>query len=108
MEPNLQELSETELHDVIENAQRALRNRQESRRKEVFADIRRLAASVGAHVEISESEKSGKPLRTGKVAAKYRNPADPAQTWTGRGMRPVWLRSLLEQGRSIEEFAINP
>lgn len=107
MEPNLHDLSETELHDVIENAQRALRNRQESRRKEVYAEIRRLATSVGVHVDISESEKAGKPLRTGKVAAKYRNPANPEQTWTGRGMKPVWLRSLLEQGRGIEEFLIN-
>lgn len=108
MEPNLTELSETQLQDVIENARRALRTRQESRRKEVFAEIRKLAASVNVNVEITEADKGSKPARTGKVAAKYRNPADTSQTWTGRGMKPVWLRDLLNQGRSIEEFAINP
>jgi len=30
-----------------------------------------------------------------RVAAtpKYRNPADPTQTWTGRGKRPVWIKA---------------
>ena len=25
---------------------------------------------------------------------KYRNPADPAQTWTGRGKRPGWAKEV--------------
>ena len=24
---------------------------------------------------------------------KYRNPADPTQTWAGRGKRPVWIKA---------------
>lgn len=106
MEQNLNGLSETQLQEMIESAHRALRDRQQSRRKEVFAEIRRLAASVGVTVEISEAEKPSRAARTGKVAAKYRNPANPSQTWTGRGMKPVWLRDLLNSGRSIDEFAI--
>lgn len=27
-----------------------------------------------------------------KGKAKYRNPANPEQTWTGRGKKPNWLR----------------
>lgn len=107
MESKLNDLSETQLQEMIENARRALRDRQDSRRKEVYAQIRKLAASVGATVEISEaSERGSKAVRTGKVAAKYRNPADHSQTWTGRGMKPVWLRELLNKGRNISEFAI--
>jgi len=26
--------------------------------------------------------------------AKYRNPKDPAQTWTGRGKTPTWIAGL--------------
>ena len=29
-----------------------------------------------------------------KVAAKYRNPADGNQTWTGRGKSPTWIQAL--------------
>lgn len=34
-----------------------------------------------------------------KVAPKYRNPANPEQTWTGRGVAPSWAQSLKEQGQ---------
>jgi DNA-binding protein H-NS len=38
------------------------------------------------------------------VAAKYHGPN--GETWTGRGLTPRWLKSLLEQGRTKEDFAI--
>jgi len=38
------------------------------------------------------------------VAAKYRGPA--GESWSGRGLTPRWLASLLAQGRTKEEFAI--
>ena len=41
-----------------------------------------------------------------KVAAKYRNPADPTQTWAGRGRKPQWLTDEIAKGRSLEEFAV--
>ncbi len=33
-----------------------------------------------------------------KVAAKYRNPANPEQTWTGRGVSPTWVQELKTAG----------
>ncbi|MBU3646991.1 MAG: H-NS histone family protein, partial [Limnohabitans sp.] len=33
-----------------------------------------------------------------KVAPKYRNPANPEQTWTGRGVSPAWVQSLKAAG----------
>lgn len=41
-----------------------------------------------------------------KVAPKYRNPADPSQTWAGRGMAPKWLAAELAKGKKLEDFAI--
>jgi len=82
-------------------------------RKEVMAQIKELAASIGATVEIKfdqSAEKSGDRKRsgqTGKVAAKYQNPANPEETWTGRGVAPKWLQKLTESGRNKEEFLIN-
>ena len=42
---------------------------------------------------------------TSKVAAKYRDPATGA-TWTGRGLKPLWMRSAIESGRTQDEFLI--
>lgn len=33
-----------------------------------------------------------------KVAPKYRNPANPEQTWTGRGVSPSWVQALKAAG----------
>ncbi|MEN8259957.1 MAG: H-NS histone family protein [Pseudomonadota bacterium] len=105
MQSNFNELSESELQSVIKNAERALTARKESKRKEVIAKIKELAASVGVSVDIVEPGK--RAARKGvKVPIKYRNPENPAEVWTGRGMKPKWLRGKLESGRNIEEFKI--
>lgn len=43
---------------------------------------------------------------TAKVAPKYRNPANPAETWAGRGKQPRWLAAYTGSGRKLEEFLI--
>lgn len=50
------------------------------------------------------SRRAGKPL--GKVAPKYRNPANPAETWAGRGKQPRWLAAYTDAGRKLEDFLI--
>ena len=40
------------------------------------------------------------------VAAKYANPADASQTWTGRGRKPKWVVELLASGKSLDDAAI--
>ena len=102
---DLNNLSVNELHSMIENAESALKNIQASKRKEVFAQIKELAASVGVTVEIHEAEKKQK--RKGiKVPPKYRNPDDPSLSWTGRGVMPRWMRALTEAGHDKSEYLI--
>ena len=33
-----------------------------------------------------------------KIAAKYRNPEDASQAWSGRGKMPLWVKQLHEAG----------
>src|SRR5580700_5640753 len=42
----------------------------------------------------------------GKVAAKYRNPDNPAETWAGRGLKPRWLAAAIKSGKKIDDFRI--
>lgn len=100
-------LSESELSDVIESAQKALKEKQEGKRKEVLAQIKELGDSIGVAVEISEiSARPRTGRRGGKVPVKYQNPNNLSQQWTGRGIKPKWLQGLVEQGRDIKEFEI--
>jgi DNA-binding protein H-NS len=41
------------------------------------------------------------------VAAKYRNPANASETWSGRGRKPKWLEAQLALGAKVEDFLIS-
>ncbi|WP_407644871.1 H-NS histone family protein [Candidatus Thiothrix anitrata] len=40
------------------------------------------------------------------IPAKYRNPANPEDTWSGRGRKPLWVVALLESGGSLDSCFI--
>ena len=102
---NYQDLSDHELQDVIDNAAKALRERQDHKRKEIIAKINLLADSIGVSVEIHDDGK--KSSRKGvKVPIKYRSPDDPSVTWTGRGVTPKWMQALIDSGREKSEFEV--
>jgi len=42
-----------------------------------------------------------------KVFPKYRNPAEPSETWAGRGKKPRWLTTQLMSGKQIDDFRID-
>lgn len=46
----------------------------------------------------------GKKKGATVVAAKYRGPN--GETWSGRGLMPRWLATLVAQGQAREDFAI--
>ena len=49
--------------------------------------------AVGAKAPKAKRATAGK-----KVAPKYRDPANPANTWTGRGRMPQWVQALNAAG----------
>ena len=100
-----QKLSESELQAVIDNAEKALKNIQANKRKDVIAQIKELAASIDVVVDIHESDK--RSARKGvKVPVKYRHPEDSEKTWTGRGVMPIWLQALINAGHDRSEFEV--
>lgn len=53
------------------------------------------------------ARKSTKGRTLGKVAPKYRNPENPKDTWSGRGMQPRWLAEKVRRGASAADFLIS-
>ena len=77
----------------------------EAAKAELKAKIDALLASSG--FTISDLYPMARPSKgRGKSAAKYANPEDRSQTWTGRGRKPNWLVARLKKGAKIEDFAI--
>jgi DNA-binding protein H-NS len=42
-----------------------------------------------------------------RVLPKYRNPANPEDTWSGRGKQPRWVAAALRAGHHLEELLIS-
>ena len=95
--------------EAIEKKEKELLNRTQGR---AISRIVQIAAENGiSAAQIAEALKAGKSPKTksprkvkqgtgsrGKVAPKYRNPANPEQTWTGRGKSPLWVLDLKKTG----------
>ncbi len=64
------------------------------------------AGKAPASAAAKPARKSTKGRTLGKVAPKYRNPANPKETWAGRGKQPKWLATETANGRKLEEFLI--
>lgn len=96
--------------DLLEKKEQALKAKSHDK---VLAKIVAMVKDAGLTVsDITKALGSGKPAKAAKtaraskkgalagkkVAPKYRNPANPEQTWTGRGVSPAWVQELKAAG----------
>jgi DNA-binding protein H-NS len=76
----------------------------QSRADDLRRELERLTGGASANIgEVNGGENGSKATRK-KRAPKYRGP--DGATWVGRGKRPRWLTSAMEEGKQIEEFLI--
>lgn len=95
-------LSREELSQLIANAQKALKTVDARRR----AEAKRAAELAAKEYGFSLDEVMEAGAKGSKGAPKYANPADPSQTWTGRGRKPNWVIEALESGKSLDDLAL--
>ncbi len=78
-----------------------------SERSDAIAKVKSLLAEHGLSVADLGARSTSKAARPGgsKVAAKFRNAAT-GDSWSGRGLRPNWLKAALASGKKLEDFAI--
>lgn len=107
MSVNLSNYSIEQLQSLIGEAQHELEKRRAEERSAIVKEIRRLAATAGLEVDLKGAGASRtRRSATSKLPPKYRNPANPSETWTGRGPRPQWFKDALASGRQPQDLAI--
>ncbi|MHC1480184.1 H-NS histone family protein [Frateuria aurantia] len=104
---DLKGLSPNQLNELISRAQ----VRQSELRREKISVLREkiveLIKSEGySFDEVFGAARSKSSRGTGSVPPKFRNPANPEQTWTGRGKRPHWFSDALKAGKQPQDLAI--
>jgi DNA-binding protein H-NS len=105
----LHSMSVDDLFDLRDQITKMLFDRVQSEQRELESRLARLRdAKVRNIGGIAARRQSGRPslLKGRKIPAKYRNPANPSETWAGRGRLPKWLAAALEEGKQLTDFVI--
>jgi DNA-binding protein H-NS len=108
-----------QLRDKVQTAlsRKVVAERQELERK--IGLLSKLESSAPPNVRSTTRRRGGRralvtraangkshPLKGRTVSPKYRDPANPDQTWAGRGQAPRWLVAYENQGRKRDDFLI--
>ena len=100
----IEKASYKELVEARDAIEEALAERKEEERAEIKRKMAELANESG--FEIAELFGGNRGRKRTTSSAKYRNPKDASQTWTGRGRKPNWLVEALGQGAKLESFEV--
>lgn len=109
-------LEKMELTDLIA-AQNAvadlIKQKHKEQKSKLFEQFQSIAKEYNLVLtDVSWGDDDGRKKRaTVKVGKKryvpkYVNPNDEAQTWTGLGRQPAWVREQLAQGKSLDDLRI--
>lgn len=93
-----------ELLEIQRELEAAIADARLRERSEVLVKMEELAQESGFSLTELVGGRGKVKGRSG--VAKYANPDDRSQTWTGRGRKPNWLVVRLKKGADVEDFAI--
>lgn len=106
---NLDTLSPDELQALIKSAEAQMASARKNHVHEVRAKMDALLQNAGLTLDEVYPRRGSKGSTGTKsvVAPKYRNPENAAQTWSGRGKRPLWfVDALKKRGVTAESLLI--
>lgn len=106
MSIDLSTYSVAQLEALATQVQDEIQRKKAQAKKNLIADLERIAREAGVSLSDLFGDKAAAKKLRGAVAAKYRNPNNTDQTWSGRGRQPLWLAALLAEGKKLEELAI--
>ena len=109
---DLKGLNVDELNELVGKVQTEMASREKRKRQDLRAELERRVAAEGYKMgdifsELGNAPSSGRRRR--KMPAKYRNPQNPDETWTGIGRSPKWVQEILsERGIDMASFKSIP
>lgn len=105
---DLENMSTAELKELAKKATELAERKKDQEKRDLRAEIVEKIRAAGYTVD--DIFPNSAPVRASatkeKAPAKYRNPENLSQTWSGRGRKPRWLVEAEAAGRDIADFAI--
>lgn len=104
MDINLNTLSLKELKDLQSQVTKAIASFEDRQKKAVLAEVEEVARAKG--FTLAELTGAVVVRKRAPAVAKYANPADHSDTWSGRGRKPRWFEAALKAGQRPEDLAV--
>ncbi len=107
---DLSRMSVADLLGLIGKAQREVEQRRASEKKALRDEFVKRAQELGVTLEEvmgltgTSAQRRRGAYKPGE--AKFVNPYDESQTWTGRGRKPQWVLNYLNDGGTLEDLQI--
>ncbi|HET8941508.1 MAG TPA: H-NS histone family protein [Rudaea sp.] len=102
---DLKRLNQKQLNELIQRAESRKQELHGERLAKARAKVVEFANSEGFSIEELFGGRGHKKTRR-KAAPKYCNPANHAETWSGRGKRPRWYNAALAAGKKEKDLLI--
>ncbi len=106
MSVDLSTMSHEELSALIQAAGEQQKRKLREKIGEVRRKLTAAAKEEGYTIEELFGFSKGTEISRKKVEPKYRNTANPDETWSGRGKRPRWMEAAIATGKKQEDFKI--
>ncbi len=104
MDTDINTLSLKELKDLQAQVGKAIATYEDRKKKAALAELEDKARAMG--FSLAELTGAANVRKRSPTVARYANPADASDTWSGRGRKPRWFIAALAAGRSPEDLAI--
>lgn len=104
MNLDLNTLSLKELKDLQSQVSRAISGYEDRKKREALAELEEKAKAMGFSLAELTGVTAGR--KRSPSVARYANPANKADTWSGRGRKPRWFSEALAKGKRPEDMAI--
>ena len=104
MSIDLNNLSLKELKDLQAQVAKAVSSFEDRKKKHALAELEEKARELG--FSLAELTGAAVTRKRAPASAKYANPVDASDTWSGRGRKPRWFDAALKSGKRPEDMAI--
>lgn len=101
---DLNSMSLKELKDLQVQVAKAIASYEDRKKKEALAELEEKARAMG--FSLAELTGTAAPRKRAPASAKYANPVDASDTWSGRGRKPRWFADALKAGKRPEDMAV--
>jgi DNA-binding protein H-NS len=101
---NLDSLSLKELRDLGAQVAKAIATFEDRKKQEAIQVLEEKAKALG--FSLSELAAAAPTRKRKPASAKYVNPVNTSETWTGRGRKPRWVEAALKAGKSLHDLLI--